>query len=104
MSSVHLTKHTLRFNPSQPYVRDYIIHHYDITDATLRDQVYAWDVLAELLAGILMAGLYVLTGPIAPLLISNLGAFLMTAVLVFGTSYTALLASQVHTHALPPSC
>eukprot|EP00045_Choanoeca_perplexa_P004876 m.41214 g.41214 ORF g.41214 m.41214 type:complete len:441 (+) comp12815_c0_seq1:84-1406(+) len=82
------------FNPSQPYVRDFIIPHYNITDVTLRDQVYAWDVLAELVGGILMATLYVLTGPVLPLLISNLGAFLMTAILVFGTTYTALLTSQ----------
>eukprot|EP00730_Choanoeca_flexa_P008044 TRINITY_DN12431_c12_g1_i1.p1 TRINITY_DN12431_c12_g1~~TRINITY_DN12431_c12_g1_i1.p1 ORF type:complete len:455 (+),score=83.06 TRINITY_DN12431_c12_g1_i1:116-1480(+) len=82
------------FNPSQPYVRDYIISNYNISDVTLRDQVYAWDVLAELICGVTMAALYVYAGPIPPLILCNIGAFGMTALLVFGESFTSLLISQ----------
>ena len=73
-----------------------MVEKFDITDVYLRDDVYAWDTPAEMAAGIILAIVFVFTGPAIPLIAAGIATVLALVFVLWGTKISALITSQVN--------
>lgn len=82
------------FKPSEPFFTPFVLEQYNITERTLVSDIYAWDVVFQLLAGIVIGPLYFVFGHQLTLLLCSASSIASVSCVLFSKSRSVLLLSQ----------
>ena len=82
------------FKPSEPFFTPFVLEQFNITERNLISDIYAWDVVFQMLAGILLGSLYLAFGHRVALLACSASSVASVSCVLFSSSRWALLLSQ----------
>lgn len=87
------------FEPSQPYMTDYIVNAYGMEVSDLQEQVFAFDIPFFFAAAVVISSVYLFLGPRAALLLCAVASIASPLLVLYSRTTKGLLLSQVSTRA-----